>query len=1383
MASCPNENLDSWKQLVASRGEDIAYYLWDLYEGEVPADVLSGATDPLKGGRVPNEIVDNFVNKVIDMDNRTVLVPATETDKRHYGFDGKRVASSVTEKVKQKTTERTEFEQSQDTQKKDWGSDGHAFAEVTLKTDLLDEDGYAKEVFTKTAIASRLNSTIQTGIRSYLEELVRSYPPGTRFLVERKGTNTSVKGMISSTMDLIIVEPIRKADGTRDMRVDIFDWKFTNFNKSNNEDVPFYKQTEWKAQMGEYSKMLYSYGLKPEQLRKARMIPFYANYENKVRGDKKSPLILKSLEIGKVDNLKETKLYLLPVALDTETTGNKKVDELVKSLRTQWEKLYKTPRTEEEYLAKKLKLNQLAKAIRYLHMKQDFAPLSIVGKNFLVDAKRTLDSFEAIDYSKLEQNEIAERLGQLIQLQKSAEKFSKLDDVYLSQVSKEDMTIEEQKIFNSLKDVSKSTDRMLLEISELQKNFVVQYALKEGAVTKDNAETILNPELEIGFLAKTFLEGSKLSPRIIKLASNAILNAKSSVAIQTSKMVKTFEPLLLEIEKEAAKMGKSAFDLIGYVDGDTLSLIKKIDKNFWNELSKAKSSKNKDFLIENMDVEKFNQLAKEAIKRGEEEIDSTLFSTDEEMNESIKQYRKKKLRDSIDINLKSFDGYEGYAFSSIYSKVLKEDEHLSKEYKEMSKNKAALDMWNFFTQLNQKGKEMGYLAKKGMSFFPLVEATMMNKLAQTNSIVGQGKDFFRDIYTVSENESQSYSRIDPETNKLKKETPKFFTKTKKDVTQLSRDLTKIGPLWIKALLEYQSSKDMEDMLLTMHSVEKAKGRVVVDAEGKIVFEAGSPKIDESSNKNADVLQTIIDDALYGLNEDLTSIGNIGISSITEKLSKGEEAAERKTVSAKKVLKNGNSLTQSLAVGLKLLVAIPNYFGNQFQAYINAGGFYNFKEFEKNHLSLVAGTNLTTIDKGLLDLIVPLNEDIAVEKQKELARKQGVMKALSAWNFTDIVMITNSFPERKIQYANAKSFNDNTMVENGKLVNIRQYLRAEDRKTKYAKDKSGKLIMSDAERKALEKSFEDRVKALRETRSLPKVAKIENDKVVIPGVNDEELAKYRVKIIENGRNINGQMNMDNKAGYTRDTILNSFMMFKKWIPKQVSLRTLDIQKNMELDEWEYGRSRVFVKTLVNLGFRNILKMRAIMGGTAEGLAIMDEILERKRQDHLKKTGQVLEITNEEFYDLMRKELSNQMKELGVVIGVLALIIAAKAAVPDDEEDLLAQNRYKFWAKATNKIADEILFYYNPMSFEGMTKGSVLPALSLLTKSETFLESLLIESTGVITEDEDLIKKGHPIKNFFNMIPFASQFQSEILPLVNPVLAKELGIRVSAESRRQ
>ena len=95
--------------------------------------------------------------------------------------------------------------------------------------------------------------------------------------------------------------------------------------------------------------------------------------------------------------------------------------------------------------------------------------------------------------------------------------------------------------------------------------------------------------------------------------------------------------------------------------------------------------------------------------------------------------------------------------------------------------------------------------------------------------------------------------------------------------------------------------------------------------------------------------------------------------------------------------------------------------------------------------------------------------------------------------------------------------------------------------------------------------------------MDKVAKIENDEIVIPGVSDSELAKFRTSIIEFGRKINGQMNEDNKAGYRRDAIFSSFMMFKDWIPKLVSEHAIGINKNAELDRWEYGRTRAFVKT--------------------------------------------------------------------------------------------------------------------------------------------------------------------------------------------------------------
>ena len=123
-----------------------------------------------------------------------------------------------------------------------------------------------------------------------------------------------------------------------------------------------------------------------------------------------------------------------------------------------------------------------------------------------------------------------------------------------------------------------------------------------------------------------------------------------------------------------------------------------------------------------------------------------------------------------------------------------------------------------------------------------------------------------------------------------------------------------------------------------------------------------------------------------------------------------------------------------------------------------------------------------------------------------------------------------------------------------------------------------------------------------------------------------------------------------------------------------------------------------------------------------------------------------------------------------------MFAAAAAKPPEDATDLEKNRYKFWAKMTNKIADEITFYYNPLSFESMTKGSILPSLNLLTKTER----VFIQLAKEYGDEPD---KAYPQKAIFNLIPGLSQFQTEILPFIDPELAKEWGIRVSAESRRQ
>ena len=53
---------------------------------------------------------------------------------------------------------------------------------------------------------------------------------------------------------------------------------------------------------------------------------------------------------------------------------------------------------------------------------------------------------------------------------------------------------------------------------------------------------------------------------------------------------------------------------------------------------------------------------------------------------------------------------------------------------------------------------------------------------------------------------------------------------------------------------------------------------------------------------------------------------------------------------------------------------------------------------------------------------------------------------------------------------------------------------------------------------------------------------------------------------------------------------------------------------------------------------------------------------------------------------------------------------------------------------------------------------------------------------ISGDEKGADKTYPMKYFINLIPIGSQFQNEVLPLIDPELAKEMGVRVSAEARR-
>jgi hypothetical protein len=225
----------------------------------------------------------------------------------------------------------------------------------------------------------------------------------------------------------------------------------------------------------------------------------------------------------------------------------------------------------------------------------------------------------------------------------------------------------------------------------------------------------------------------------------------------------------------------------------------------------------------------------------------------------------KNIRNSIDINRKDFHGYDDYLFNHIFRQVVKTENHLSEDYKRMSQSKAALDAWNFFTALNERAKGTGYIDKQGMSFFPLVEASIIDKFKQTNNYGTEIKDFFKDLYSVKEFEEQFYSKKDEQTGEVKKVIPKYFTSKGNIATEkLSTDLNKVGALWIKSLMDYESRQSIENTLLTIQAVESAKGSLIVNEQGDLVNEGGKFVVNKTVNKNANIMDAILNDALYDL---------------------------------------------------------------------------------------------------------------------------------------------------------------------------------------------------------------------------------------------------------------------------------------------------------------------------------------------------------------------------------------------------------------------------------------------------------------------------------------------------------------------------------------
>jgi hypothetical protein len=148
-------------------------------------------------------------------------------------------------------------------------------------------------------------------------------------------------------------------------------------------------------------------------------------------------------------------------------------------------------------------------------------------------------------------------------------------------------------------------------------------------------------------------------------------------------------------------------------------------------------------------------------------------------------------------------------------------------------------------------------------------------------------------------------------------------------------------------------------------------------------------------------------------------------------------------------------------------------------------------------------------------------------------------------------------------------------------------------------------------------------------------------------------------------------------------------------------------------------------------------------------------------------------------MIRGNIKSQMRDAIFLLTLFALFIALKANAPDDEEDEVVKNQYRFLLKATDKLRDEIMYFYNPTSIVGLVSTGIFPAMKMLENYQKIVTNFMKESYYVFTGEEEKAEKNFVIKYVMKSFPGANVFSS-YLPMFYPELAKDLGIRMQSRS---
>jgi hypothetical protein len=1300
-------------------------------------------------------------------------------EKRDDGYyvDGKKVPKRVTELVKGWNNDlmqaneltKSEYKKLVDEDKALNGTNGHADIEHAfslfvdkdgnLRDDQLDDSGYVSQLDPN-------NRDYYELLRDNLKERLKTFPRGTKFMSEVKVYDA--KRGIAGTIDFLAITP--------DGKVNILDWKFVDIDINRNKDLPWYYVNSWRKQMEQYKLIIQNnYGVNLKDFDQTRMIPIRARYEQMNLTTKELPKIL-GVEIGdvNVENIKQD--YLVPLGLETETTGNKKIDALLSKLNAEYKRLAEKGVTPSERLSKNEQLNILFKSIRELQMRGNLGPLLVQAKVLNRQLSNLItkynEQFKGKDPKSFSEKEINDMVREINRAEETITIYTNLD-TDLKFLFQGELDDEEKKLREDLRNTVDDARDLQVQLRELSDEFA-----EDVIASSVDVKNLLSPEKIIKGLGKWFgstsMFQSKAIQTLYKKANKAFAYAGYDTLDETRKL-QEYKKNYDEWAKSKGLNAKNYFDIIKKKDSN--ELIDQYSPEFFNTLRQKINDKDVEWIKDNIDVEAYKKALEEKIAEEQLRIENKMagrVGTDIENLEAeadeISQMKRK-----YDLSNKTSAGWFQYNLINKHPNTSWE----TAQWKELQKTPAAKAFYNYIIEKNNEYADLGYINKgEARTFLPFVRKGVLEKIVFGGKI-SVGEQFLRSI-SIDEGDT-GFGKFDPITGQPINTIPKYFTREIEG--EVSTDLFRTMALYNEMAIKYKYVSDIEEQAQALLNTERNKkaiatsvfGKTQRDAAGDLVY---TPNNSENTKLVDDMIKSIIYGQKYISSESFDQIlgkfGKFG-EKINNKLGRKifPENLEGRQVSFNKVITNINNQYQMIALGGNLLSAASNYFGGNAQSVINSGKYFTKTDYARNQAwilpgKMIGGDKMKYI--AALEYFLPLNENY----NKEIAKTLSV-STLTQEKIQDFLMILMRKSDLNVQTCNFYSFLDNSIIQNGEIVNAREYLRSTDEyKDMFAGTKE--------DRKARSDKFEKDVKELVKDKGVMKLAQLVDGKLVIPGIErkSESVVTLRRNVQALTKAALGNLGPDDIRPINQTIYGSSFMMFKNWIPRLVDVRLGNMKYNSASDAYEWGRMRMMYRVISDdlLGSLDSFQS-AIRGNDEKWIAQMRNLYEKKSADYKADTGKDLEMTEGEFLNLVNQNAKSQMIDLLFFASMWALVVGLKAGQPDKDEDPKVKNKYKFMMKAVDKFRDEITYFYDPTSIVSLTSTGIFPAMASINNFRKVIVNSGKELFYLYEGDEKNVKKNFVLKYAMKTFPVTAQIGA-YLPAFFPEVAKDLGIKAQSES---